>query len=65
MTITQQPQTGLISRFYRQVENRLKNRVYLIAILVFFLSIMSHISVGSLFSLIVSWQTLEIVLVLA
>ena len=44
---------------------RLKNRVYLIAILVFFLSIMSHISVGSLFSLIVSWQTLEIVLVLA
>ena len=24
--ITQQPQTGLISRFYRQVENRLKNK---------------------------------------
>ena len=27
LIITQQPQTGLISRFYRQVENRLK-KVY-------------------------------------
>ena len=26
---TQQPQTGLMSQFYRQVENRLKNIVYI------------------------------------